>query len=62
MPKHITALDVLHEARRARRILNRLIRYLDQQERAERRQGDKRRAAFESKRNAATPDELAEQP
>lgn len=35
--KRITILDVLNECRRARRILNRTIRYLEQQERHERR-------------------------
>lgn len=42
MSKRITSLDVLGEVRRAQRILRRVVRYLEQQERAEIRRGEKR--------------------
>lgn len=42
--RRITSLDVLGEVRRAQRILRRVERYLAQQERAERRAGEKRKA------------------
>lgn len=47
MTKRITSLDVLGEVRRAQRILRRVTTYLEQQERAEHRRGDKRKATFE---------------
>jgi hypothetical protein len=40
--KRARHLDVLAQARRARNILNRVITYLEAQERAERRAGEKR--------------------
>lgn len=57
MSKRILALDVLGEVRRAQRILKRVRKYLEQQERAERRRGTKQRARAAS----APPDENAEQ-
>jgi len=59
MSRRITALDVLGEVRRAMRILRRVERYMVQEERAERRSGEKRKVAFERAR--ATPAELGEQ-
>lgn len=42
MSKRIASLDVLGEVRRAQRILRRVVRYLEQQERAGRRTVKKR--------------------
>lgn len=50
MTKRITSLDVLGEVRRAQRILRRVVRYLEQQERAERRRGEKRKTKFDRAR------------
>lgn len=50
--RRIAALDVLGEVRRAMRILRRVERYLAQQERAEKRAGEKRKARFARARAA----------
>lgn len=52
MSRRIAALDVLGEVRRAMRILRRVERYLTQQERAEKRAGEKRKARLERARSA----------
>jgi hypothetical protein len=50
--RRVAALDVLGEVRRAMRILRRVERYLVQQERAEKRAGEKRKAKFDRARAA----------
>lgn len=63
MTKRITALDVLGEVRRAMRILRRVERYLVQQERAAKRSGEKRAAAYKVKhhRDGTSDYEFGEQ-
>jgi len=56
MSKRIAALDVLGEVRRALRILRRAERFMVQQERAEKRAGAKRRAAFVALQRASADD------